>query len=147
GRLSTVAEFAEIIVRARPDGSRVRLKDVARIDLGSETYEQAGYLSGKPAATIPVYQYSNANGLAIVEQVSEEMNRLARNFPPDVEYKIAFDTTRYVRENINEVEHTLVEAFGLVLIVVFVFLQGLRTTLIPMVAIPVSLVATFGLMA
>jgi HAE1 family hydrophobic/amphiphilic exporter-1 len=147
GRLEKVPEFEQIIVRARPDGSKVFLKDVARIELGSETYEQAGYLSGKAAATIPVYQYSNANALTIVEQVTEEMNRLERNFPPDVEYKIAFDTTRYVEENIHEVEHTLLEAFGLVLIVVFVFLQGLRTTLIPMVAIPVSLVATFGLMA
>jgi HAE1 family hydrophobic/amphiphilic exporter-1 len=147
GRLTTVPEFEQIIVRARPDGSKVFLKDVARIELGSETYEQAGYLSGKAAATIPVYQYSNANALAIVRQVTEEMGRLARSFPPDVEYKVAFDTTRYVEENINEVEHTLVEAFALVLIVVFIFLQGLRTTLIPMVAIPVSLVATFGLMA
>ena len=137
GRLSTVPEFEEIIVRAKPDGSKVFLKDVARVELGSETYEQAGYLSGKAAATIPIYQYSNANALAIVEQVKHEMDRLARNFPPDVEYRIAFDTTRYVEENINEVEHTLVEAFALVLIVVFVFLQGLRTTLIPMVAIPV----------
>jgi hydrophobe/amphiphile efflux-1 (HAE1) family protein len=147
GRLSTVAEFQDIIVRARPDGSKVRLKDVARIELGSETYEQAGYLSGKSAATVPIYQYSDANALTIVKTVREEMDRLARNFPPDVGYRIAFDTTRYVEENITEVEHTLVEAFALVLIVVFVFLQGLRTTLIPMVAIPVSLVATFGLMA
>src|SRR5208283_1278347 len=101
-------------------------------------------LSGMAAATIPIYQYSSANALSIVEQVKHEMDRLARDFPPDVEYRIAFDTTRYVAENINEVEHTLVEASVLVL---FVFLQGLRTTLIPMVAIPVSLIATFGLMA
>ena len=147
GRLTMVPEFEEIIVRAKSDGSKVRLKDVGRVELGSETYEQAGYLSGKSAATLPIYQYSNANALAIVKQVKEEMDRLARNFPPDVEYRIAFDTTRYVEENITEVEHTLVEAFALVLIVVFIFLQGLRTTLIPMVAIPVSLVATFGLMA
>jgi len=147
GRLSTVREFEQIIVRAKPDGSKVFLSDVARVELGSETYEQGGYLSGKAAATIPIYQYSSANALSIVAQVRHEMDRLARNFPPDVEYRIAFDTTRYVGENINEVEHTLLEAFVLVLIVVFVFLQGLRTTLIPMVAIPVSLIATFGLMA
>ncbi|MGD0040792.1 MAG: efflux RND transporter permease subunit, partial [Isosphaeraceae bacterium] len=147
GRLSTVPEFEQVIVRAKPDGSKVFLSDVARVELGSETYEQGGYLSGKAAATIPIYQYSSANALSIVEQVRHEMDRLARDFPPDVEYRIAFDTTRYVAENINEVEHTLVEAFVLVLIVVFVFLQGLRTTLIPMVAIPVSLIATFGLMA
>ena len=145
--MSTVPEFEQVIVRAKPDGSKVFLSDVARVELGSETYEQGGYLSGKAAATIPIYQYSSANALSIVEQVKHEMDRLARDFPPDVEYRIAFDTTRYVAENINEVEHTLVEAFVLVLIVVFVFLQGLRTTLIPMVAIPVSLIATFGLMA
>jgi hydrophobe/amphiphile efflux-1 (HAE1) family protein len=147
GRLASVAEFEEIIVRARPDGSRVFLRDVARVELGSETYDQSGLLSGKAAATIPVYQYSNANALDIVEQVKAEMDRLSGTFPPDLGYRIAYDTTKYVEENIHEVEHTLLEAFGLVLIVVFVFLQGLRTTLIPLVAIPVSLVATFGLMA
>jgi HAE1 family hydrophobic/amphiphilic exporter-1 len=147
GRLALVPEFEKIIVRARPDGTKVFLSDVARVDLGSETYEQGGYLSGNPAATVPIYQYSNANALKIVEDVRHEMDRLSRDFPEDVEYKIAFDTTRYVEENITEVEHTLGEAFGLVLIVVFIFLQGLRTTMIPMVAIPVSLIATFGLMA
>jgi len=147
GRLTREREFEQIIVRARPDGTKVLLSDVARVELGSETYEQAGYLSGKPAATIPIYQYSNANALSIVSQVRREMDRMAKNFPADVEYRIAFDTTRYVHENIKEVEHTLLEAFGLVLLVVFVFLQRLRTTLIPMVAIPVSLVATFALMA
>jgi HAE1 family hydrophobic/amphiphilic exporter-1 len=147
GRLSLVPEFEQIIVRARPDGSKVFLKDVARVELGSENYEQGGFLSGKAAATVPIYQYSNANALKIVEDVRREMDRLEKDFPSDVKYRIAFDTTRYVDENITEVEHTLGEAFGLVLIVVFVFLQGLRTTLIPMVAIPVSLIATFGLMA
>jgi multidrug efflux pump subunit AcrB len=147
GRLSMVPEFEQIIVRAKPDGSKVLLRDVARIELGSETYEQAGFLSSKAGATVPIYQYSNANALQIVEQVRKEMDRLAEKFPSDVEYRLAFDTTRYVEENITEVEHTLGEAFALVLLVVFVFLQGLRTTLIPMVAIPVSLIATFGLMA
>jgi HAE1 family hydrophobic/amphiphilic exporter-1 len=147
GRLTTEQEFENIIVRARPDGSKVFLRDVGRVELGSETYEQTGYLSGKSATTIPIYQYSNANALDIVKQIKLEMDHLAKSFPPDVEYRIAFDTTRYVDENITEVEHTLGEAFGLVLIVVFVFLQGFRTTLIPLVAIPVSLVATFGLMA
>ena len=142
-----VPEFEEIIVRAKPDGSKVRLRDVGRVELGSETYEQAGYLSGKPAATMPIYQYSDANALTIVEQVKRGDGPAGAELPPDVEYRVAFDTTKYVEENITEVEHTLVEAFALVLIVVFVFLQGFRTTLIPMVAIPVSLVATFALMA
>jgi len=147
GRLSLVPEFQQIIVRARSDGSKVYIRDIARVELGSETYEQGGYLSGQAAATIPVYQYSNANALDIVHQIKQEMDRLKKAFPADMEYRVVYDTTKYVEENIDEVEHTLLEAFGLVLIVVFVFLQGMRTTLIPLVAIPVSLVATFALMA
>ncbi|MDX2036765.1 MAG: multidrug efflux RND transporter permease subunit [Isosphaeraceae bacterium] len=147
GRLETSEEFEEIIVRARVDGSVVRVRDIARVELGSENYESSGFLSGKPAATLPIYQLSDANALQIVEAVRQEMTRLARDFPEDVEFEIAYDTTKYVQENITEVQHTLFEAFGLVLIVVFLFLQGLRATLIPMIAIPVSLVATFALMA
>jgi hydrophobe/amphiphile efflux-1 (HAE1) family protein len=147
GRLSTVAEFEEIIVRRRDDGSIVRLRDVARIELDSENYDTAGWLSGNPAGTMPVYQYSDANALSIVKQVRESMDRLKRNFPPGLEYRIVYDTTKYVQENITEVRETLVEAFLLVLLVVFVFLQGVRATIIPMLAIPVSLVATFALMA
>ncbi len=147
GRLEKPSEFEEIIVRARSDGSIVRIRDIARVELGAENYEMAGFLSGKPAATIPIYQLSDANALQIVEQVEREMERLSQSFPPDLQYKIVYDTTKYVEENINEVEHTLFEAFVLVLIVVFVFLQGVRATIIPMIAIPVSLVATFGLMA
>ncbi len=146
GRLTLAPEFEEIIVLARPDGSIVRIRDIGRVELGSENYEQSGYFSGKPAATLPIYQLSDANALSVVEQVKTEMERLSKTFPPGMEYRIGFDTTKYVEENVAEVEHTLVEAFLLVLIVVFVFLQKLRTTLIPMVAIPVSLVATFALM-
>ena len=147
GRLSSVPEFEQIIVRRRDDGSIVRLQDVARIELDSENYDTAGWLSGKPAGTLPVYQYSDANGLEIVRQVRENMDHLAKSFPPGLEYRIVYDTTNYVRENIEEVEHTLLEAFVLVLIVVFVFLQGVRATMIPMLAIPVALVATFSMMA
>ncbi len=147
GRLETAAEFENIIVRARSDGSIVRLGAVARVELGSENYEMEGYLNGVASATMPIYQLADANALDIVNQVKSEMNRLSRNFPPDVEYRIVYDTTKYVSENITEVQHTLFEAFGLVLIVVFIFLQGFRATLIPLIAIPVSLVATFALMA
>jgi hydrophobe/amphiphile efflux-1 (HAE1) family protein len=147
GRLESPEEFEEIIVRARPDGTVVRVRDVARVELGSQTYDQAGYFDGKAAAAIPIYQLAEANALDIVARVRAEMDRLAKSFPPDLEYRIAYDTTLYVRENIDEVEHTLAEAFLLVMIVVFIFLQGFRATLIPMVAIPVSLVATFALMA
>ena len=147
GRLTTVKEFEEIVVRRRDDGSFVRLADVARIELDSENYDTAGWVNGKPAGTLPIYQYSDANGLDIVRQVKETMNHLAKSFPPGLEYQINYDTTKYVSENIEEVEHTLLEAFVLVLIVVFVFLQGVRATIIPMLAIPVALVATFALMA
>src|SRR6516165_5168266 len=147
GRLSKVEEFEKIVVRRNDDGSIVYLSDVARVQLDSENYETAGWLNGKPAGTIPIYQLSNANALDIVGAVRAEMNRLARNFPPGLEYRIAYDTTLYVRENITEVRDTLFEAFVLVLIVVFVFLQGFRATIIPMIAIPVSLVATFAMMA
>jgi hydrophobe/amphiphile efflux-1 (HAE1) family protein len=147
GRLEKVSEFEDIIVRTRPDGSIVRLRDVARVELDSENYETAGTLNGKPAGAIPVYQLSEGNALDIVRQVRAEMDQLAKSFPPGLEYRIVYDTTRYVRENIDEVKHTLVEAFLLVMIVVFVFLQGFRATIIPMIAIPVSLVATFALMA
>ncbi len=147
GRLTSVAEFREIIVRRRDDGSIVRLGDVARIELDSENYETSGWLSGSPAGTLPVYQYSDANALDIVKRIRESMDRLTKNFPPGLEYRIAYDTTKYVNENIVEVQETLYEALLLVLLVVFVFLQGVRATLIPMLAIPVSLVATFAMMA
>src|SRR4051812_4145328 len=147
GRLSKVEEFEKIVVRRNDDGSVVYLSDVARVQLDSENYETAGWLNGKPAGTIPIYQLASANALDIVAQVRREMDRLARNFPEGLEYRIAYDTTLYVSENITEVWDTLIEAFVLVLIVVFVFLQGFRATMIPMIAIPVSLVATFAMMA
>src|SRR5271165_1669632 len=147
GRLTKVEEFERIVVRRNDDGSIVYLSNVARVQLDSENYETAGWLNGKPAGTIPIYQLSDANALDIVKQVRQEMDRVARNFPAGLEYRIAYDTTLYVRENITEVRDTLVEAFLLVLIVVFVFLQGFRATAIPMIAIPVSLVATFAMMA
>ena len=147
GRLESVPEFENIVVRARPDGSVVRIRDVARVELGSENYEMSGALNGRPAATMPIYQLNDANALNIVSDVKREMDRLAESFPPGLEYRVAYDTTKYVRENITEVEHTLLEAFVLVLLVVFVFIQGFRATIIPMIAIPVSLVGTFALMA
>ncbi len=147
GRLEKVGEFEEIIVRARSDGSVVRVKDIAFVKLGSETYDQEAMLNGKPAATIPVYQLSDANAIDLVRQIRVALERVKKSFPPDMEYDIYYDTTKYVNENIDEVKQTLIEAFVLVLVVVFVFLQGFRATIIPLLAIPVSLVATFALMA
>ncbi len=147
GRLEKAAEFEEIIVRRNDDGSIVRLRDVSEVRLESENYETAGYLDGKPAGAMPIYQYADANALAIVDQVRRNMDRLKKNFPKGLDYEIAYNTTEYVRENIDEVVHTLIEAFALVMIVVFIFLQGFRATIIPMLAIPVSLIATFATMA
>src|SRR5262249_51427272 len=137
GRLEKAAEFEEIIVRRNDDGSIVRVRDLGTVELSSENYETAGFLDGNPAGAMPLYQYSDANALAIVAQVRTEMERLKKNFPDGLDYEIAYNTTEYVRENIDEVGQTLVEAFMLVMIVVFVFLQGFRATLIPMLAIPV----------
>jgi hydrophobe/amphiphile efflux-1 (HAE1) family protein len=147
GRLSKASEFEEIIVRRNDDGSIVRLRDVARVELSSENYETSGYLDGQPAGAMPVFQYADANALNIVEQVRHEMERLKGTFPEGLDYAMAYDTTKFVEENIEEVQHTLLEAFGLVMIVVFVFLQGFRATIIPMLSIPVSLIATFAAMA
>jgi HAE1 family hydrophobic/amphiphilic exporter-1 len=146
GRLTKASEFEEIIVRRKDDGSVVRLKDLARVELSSENFETSGYLNGKPAGSMPIFQYADANALSIVAEVRREMERLSKNFPEGLEYRLAYDTTRYVEANIKEVEHTLIEAFLLVMIVVFIFLQGWRATIIPMLAIPISLVATFALM-
>ena len=147
GRLNKAAEFEEIIVRRNDDGSIVRVRDIARVELSSENFDTAGYLDGKPAGAMPIYQYSDANALNIVAQVKSEMERIKKSFPEGLDYRIAYDTTKYVSENIQEVQHTLIEAFLLVMVVVFIFLQGFRATLIPMLSIPVSLVATFAAMA
>ena len=147
GRLEKAGEFEEIIVRRGDDGSIVRIKDIARVELSSENYESAAYIDGKPAGGILIYQYADANALAIIHQVREEMDHLKTSFPEGLDYTIVYNTTDYVDENIKEVQHTLVESFILVMIVVFVFLQGFRATIIPMLAIPVSLVATFAVMA
>ena len=147
GRLEKASEFEEIVVRRNDDGSIVRLKDIARVELSSENYETASYIDGKPAGGILIFQYADANALSIIDQVRVEMDRIKKSFPEGLDYTIVYNTTEYVDENISEVKHTLVESFVLVMIVVFVFLQGFRATLIPMLAIPVSLVATFAAMA
>jgi hydrophobe/amphiphile efflux-1 (HAE1) family protein len=147
GRLEKATEFEEIVVRRNDDGSIVRVRDIARVELSSENFETASYIDGKPAGGILIYQYADANALAIIDQVRAEMNRLKKSFPEGLDYTIVYNTTEYVHENISEVEHTLVESFALVMVVVFIFLQGFRATIIPMLAIPVSLVATFAVMA
>jgi HAE1 family hydrophobic/amphiphilic exporter-1 len=144
GRLQTPEEFGLIVVRAQPDGSLVRLKDVARIELGAQTYTQVGRMNGKAAAAIAVYQLPGSNAIAAVDGVKKLMEQVRHTFPPDLEYTIALDTTEAVREGIKEIITTLFEALILVIIVVFIFLQGLRATLIPALAVPVSLIGTFA---
>jgi HAE1 family hydrophobic/amphiphilic exporter-1 len=145
GRLEKEEEFSEIIVRAQPDGSFVRLKDVARIELGSQTYNIIGRLNGKPAALIALYQLPGTNAIEAAEGTKKLMAKLKESFPEDLDYAIALDTTLAVTEGMKEIEHTLIEALVLVILVVFLFLQGWRATLIPLLAVPVSLVGTFAL--
>jgi HAE1 family hydrophobic/amphiphilic exporter-1 len=145
GRLETPEEFAQIVLRANPDGSLVRLKDLARVELGSQTYSMVGRLNGKPSAVLALYQLPGSNAIAAVDGVTRLMEEVKSNFPPDLEYSIALDTTQSVREGIKEIIHTLFEALVLVIIVVFVFLQGWRATLIPALAVPVSLIGTFAM--
>ena len=143
GRLASPEEFGNIVVRAAPDGSLVRLKDVARIDLGAQTYNMINRLNGKPAALVAIYQLPGSNAIDTVDRAKHLMEEMKSRFPGDLDYVVSLDTTLAVREGIKEIIHTLWEALILVLIVVFVFLQGWRATLIPMLAVPVSLVGTF----
>ena len=145
GRLQQEDEFGQIIVRAQTDGSFVRLKDVARIELGSQTYNLIGRLNGKPAALVALYQLPGSNAIAAAEGAKTLMERLKASFPNDLDYAIALDTTLAVTEGMKEIQKTLYEALALVIIVVFLFLQGWRATLIPLLAVPVSLVGTFAL--
>ena len=145
GRLLNEEEFGQIIIRADPDGSIIRLKDVARVELGAQTYGMIGRLNGKPSALIAVYQLPGSNAIDTVDRAKKLMEEMKERFPDDLDYAISLDTTLAVREGIKEIVHTLFEAVVLVIIVVFIFLQGWRATLIPLLAVPVSLVGTFAI--
>jgi len=143
GRLVTAEEFGNVAVRLNPDGSVVRLKDVSRIELGALNYQQRARLNGKPSCPIGIFQVPGSNAIAVADGVKAAMKELKQRFPDDLDYVVALDTTLPVTEGIKEIEHTLFEAIVLVIIVVFLFLQGWRATLIPLLAVPVSLVGTF----
>jgi HAE1 family hydrophobic/amphiphilic exporter-1 len=145
GRLQNEEEFGKIVLRAQPDGSLVRLSDVARIELGAQTYNLKGRLNGKPAALVALYQLPGSNAIEAADGAKKLMERLKKTFPPDMDYVVALDTTLAVTEGIREIVKTLEEALVLVIIVVFLFLQGWRATLIPLLAVPVSLISTFAL--
>jgi len=144
-RLVSEEEFAQIVVRANPDGSIVRLKDVARIELGTQVYNLRGRMDGKPSAVVAIYQLPGSNAIQAAQGAKDLMAEAKKRFPPGLNYAIALDTTLPVTEGITEIVHTLVEALVLVIIVVYLFLQGWRATLIPLLAVPVSLVGTFML--
>jgi HAE1 family hydrophobic/amphiphilic exporter-1 len=143
GRLVSLEEFGNVVVRLNPDGSVVRLKDVGRIELGALNYQQRARLNGKPSCPIGVFQVPGSNAIAVADGVKKTMEELKQRFPDDLEYVVALDTTLPVTEGIKEITHTLLEAVVLVIIVVFLFLQGWRATLIPLLAVPVSLIGTF----
>jgi len=144
GRLVNAEEFGEIVVRINPDGSMVRLKDISRIELGALTYTQIGRLNGQPSLIIAIYQAPGSNALAVADGVKAALKELKEKFPPDLDYIISLDTTIPVTEGIHEIVKTLFEATVLVIIVVFIFLQNWRATLIPLIAVPVSLIGTFA---
>jgi len=143
GRLVTPEEFGEIVVRETPDGGIVRVRDVARIELGSQDYSWKGRFNGKPSAVVSVYQLPGSNGVEAAAGVRKLMAQAKLRFPQDMDYAVGLDTTRAVSEGIKEIVLTLVIALALVILVVYVFLQGWRATLIPLLAVPVSLVGTF----
>jgi hydrophobic/amphiphilic exporter-1 (mainly G- bacteria), HAE1 family len=146
GRLTTPPEFAEIVLRANPDGSVVRVSDVARIETGAKSQDRYSRFNGAPTAAIGIYQSPGSNAVAVTRQVRDALNTLATRFPSDLAYDVFFDTTVFVTSTVDEVIRTLVEAIILVAIVVFLFLGKIRTTLIPLVAVPVSIVGTFAVM-
>lgn len=145
GRLETPEQFGSIVLRANPDGSIVRLKDVGRVELGAQNYSMLGRLNGKPSAVLALYQLPGSNAIQSADGITKLMEQAKKSFPPDLDYIISLDTTLSVREGIKEILKTLYEAMILVIIVVFIFLQGWRATLIPALAVPVSLIATFAL--
>lgn len=142
GRLSSVSEYENIIVRARSDGATVRLKDIARIELAATDYSRSSRLNGNTVAAIGIYQLPDANALDVAKRVRKVLDELAPTFPPGISAKIPFDTTLFVSESLREVVITLAIAVVLVLLVVFIFLENWRATLVPMLAVPVSLIGT-----
>jgi HAE1 family hydrophobic/amphiphilic exporter-1 len=146
GRLVRPEEFEAMVVRAKPDGSVVRLKDVARVEMGAKSQDRHSRFNGAPAAALGIYQTPGSNAVDVARQVRDTMNTLATRFPNDLAYAVFFDTTVFVTATIEEVIRTLAEAIVLVALVVFLFLGRWRTTLIPLLAVPVSIIGTFAVM-
>ena len=143
GRLDSVADFENIVIRTNPDGSILRLRDVGRVELGAANLDRETRLNGQPAAALAVYQSPGANAIETMKSIRGQMTALAKSFPGDLAWKVTYDPTTFVTATIHEVEKTLVEAFILVVLVVFLFLGSFRATLIPSIAVPVSLIGAF----
>ncbi len=143
GRLTSVAEFEKIVVRTEADGSILRLSDVAKLELGAANLDRDTRLNGAPAAAIAIYQSPGANAITTLDAVKSRLAELEKRFPEDLSWKVTYDPTTFVKDTLHEVQKTLLEAFVLVVLVVFLFLGNLRATLIPTLAVPVSLIGTF----
>jgi HAE1 family hydrophobic/amphiphilic exporter-1 len=146
GRLANADEFGNIVLKTNPGGSVVRIKDVARVELGANSSDRYSRFNGAPTAAIGIYQAPGANAIEVTKAVRETMDTLAKRFPQDLSYSVFFDTTVFVQSTIEEVLRTLAEAFVLVGVVVFLFLGKFRTTLIPLIAVPVSIIGTFAVL-
>ena len=144
GRLVSPEEFGNIILRSNPDGSTLRLKDVARIELGAQLYNLTGRYNGRPAAVLACYQLPGSNAVDAANGLRTRIAELSKRFPQDLAFQVSLDTTAAVTSGMREIFYTLLEALGLVVLVVYLFLQGWRATLIPLLAVPVSLVGTFA---
>ena len=142
-RLIQENQFADIIIKSKPDGSKVLLGDIAEINLGTENYNSRSRMNGNPAATIAIYQTPGTNALEVADQIKKTLAELSMRFPDDIKHEVSLDTTLAVTEGINEIVKTLEEAIMLVILVVFIFLQNWRATLIPLITVPVSLIGTF----
>jgi hydrophobic/amphiphilic exporter-1 (mainly G- bacteria), HAE1 family len=147
GRFEDPRQFRQIIVQSTPDGRLVRLQDVARVELGAQDYVTNSYLNGSPAVALGIFQRPGTNALAAADQIIQSMEQLKADFPPGIDYQIVYNPTEFIAQSVNEVYKTLFEATALVVLVVIVFLQSWRTAIIPIVAIPVSLIGTFAVMA
>ena len=146
GRLSTVSEFEDIVLRANPDGSIIRLRDVARVSLEAQSYNTESGINGGNAAVMDIRMLPGMNAMEVSKSVKKAMDEISRNFPEGISYMIPFDMTEYISQSIHEVYKTLFEALFLVILVVFLSLQSWRATLIPAIAVPISLIGTFGVM-
>ncbi len=147
GRFSTPEEFGDVILKTGAEGQVTRLRDVARIEMGANDYNIRNYLNGHPAVVLAVFQLPGSNAIETRDAVEDAMKEMAKDFPPGIEYKIVFDTTIFIRESIHAVLKTLIEAMLLVILVVVLFLQNWRASIIPLVAVPVSLIGTFAVMS